>query len=374
MKKGSAKPSSSTNPKESKEYRNLKALVETRANQVFDSDRPVFNAADILGISINSETPSSGPDPAKTSFQPSESTTVSQVPVEFTTPEEVTESTDPPSSAQPITATLPKKPTQFYSEIPIENIQPGKYQPRQDFDLEAQQDLVQSIKTNGLLNPILVREVSDQKFEIIAGERRWRACRELQFSTISAIIQHRNDEGAAIQSLLDNIVRDDLSSYEQAIGMQRLITEFGIRKMDIADKLGFSRPRISQLLSILELPESILHLMFKGKTGLTESHARVLLPIKDNLMRLERLVRDAIAKGWSCEKLRAEVDRQPRTNAGAQAVRLQYRGLEGTKGFQLQIRYHPNRSHDKHLVQKALQDALQYLETGRAPISPSLSE
>lgn len=405
MKKGSQKPASDSVKKESKDYRNLRALVDTRADQVFDPTRPVFNAADILGISITPTAPAIDHETSqKLPEQPATTADiveVAQAPslptIAFDTPEALpkqlagevvvqepvkfhTEKLDLGTEAEKLPQ-LPKvDPTslqnhsQFYSDLPIASIQPGRYQPRQNFDSEALEELIMSIKANGLLNPILVREVSLQRYEIIAGERRWRACRELQLTTIAAIIQHRSDEGAAIQSLLENIVRDDLSSYEQALGMQRLITEFGIRKMDVADKLGFSPPRVSQMLSILELPEPILHLMFKGKKGLTESHARILLPVKDNPPRLERLVREAIEKSWGCEKLKSEVERQPRTNAGAQAVRFDYRGFEGTNGFRLQVRYHPNRDHDKSIIKQALKDALHYLETGRPPLPTSSPE
>jgi ParB family chromosome partitioning protein len=157
--------------------------------------------------------------------------------------------------APPATATLPtesvvdsnsEKQNQL-RQLPIDVLQSGRYQPRQDMEPEALQELANSIRTQGVIQPILVRPIGDKKYEIIAGERRWRASQLAGLSDIPAIVNKVDDETASAMALIENVQREDLNPMEEAIAYHRLTDEFGLTHQEVAELVGKSRAAISNL-------------------------------------------------------------------------------------------------------------------------------
>ena len=156
-------------------------------------------------------------------------------------------------------------------------LQPGKYQPRTSMDKEPLAELAESIKTRGVMQPILVRQISGGDYEIIAGERRWRAAQVAGLQEVPALIREVDDDAALAMSLIENIQREDLNPLEEALGIQRLIKEFGMTHQAAGEALGSSRSAISNLLRLLSLPESVQKLMMQGRLDM--GHARALLAL-----------------------------------------------------------------------------------------------
>jgi ParB family chromosome partitioning protein len=162
-------------------------------------------------------------------------------------------------------------------EVPIEHLTPGKYQPRTNFNIESLQELSQSIKQQGVLQPILVREIRDNVYEILAGERRWRAAKLAGLEAVPVIKNFVDNKTAMAIGLVENLQRDDLNTHEQAVAIQRLINEFELTHQQIADVLGKSRAAISNLLRLLQLPEPVQQMLALGKIDM--GHARALLSL-----------------------------------------------------------------------------------------------
>jgi len=178
-------------------------------------------------------------------------------------------------------------------------IQPGKYQPRQNFDETQLQELAASIKTQGVIQPIVVRAIAAQRFEIIAGERRWRAAQLAGLSEIPAIVREVNDQSAVKMALVENIQREELAPLEEAQALQRLILEFKLTHQQAADEIGRSRAAVSNLLRLLDLPEPIKQLLAEHKLDM--GHARALLTLDAKLAL--GLARQAAEHGWTVRQL-----------------------------------------------------------------------
>ncbi|MDV6342901.1 ParB/RepB/Spo0J family partition protein [Nitrosomonas sp. Is24] len=161
--------------------------------------------------------------------------------------------------------------------IEIAKLQPGKYQPRTNMDQVALAELAESIKAQGVMQPILVRPISDDRFEIIAGERRWRAAQLAGLTEVPALIRKVADESALAMSLIENIQRENLNPLEEAMGIQRLINEFGMTHQTAGEALGNSRSTISNLLRLLNLSAPVQELMMQGKIDM--GHGRALLSL-----------------------------------------------------------------------------------------------
>lgn len=159
--------------------------------------------------------------------------------------------------------------------LPLDLIQRGKYQPRRDMDVTALEELAQSIKTHGVMQPIVVRPLDGGRFEIVAGERRWRACQQAGLEKIPAMVRELPDEAAIAMALIENIQREDLNPVEEAMALQRLQQEFQLTQQQVADAVGKSRVTISNLLRLIALPEEIKTLLSHG--DLEMGHARALL-------------------------------------------------------------------------------------------------
>lgn len=161
--------------------------------------------------------------------------------------------------------------------LPVDRLQPGKYQPRTRMDSSSLQELSASIKAQGVMQPILVRPVEGGQFEIIAGERRWRASQLAGLQDVPVLVREIPDEAALAMALIENIQREDLNPLEEAMGLQRLIDEFGMTHQQAADSVGRSRPAASNLLRLLQLAAPVQDMLLEGKIDM--GHARALLPL-----------------------------------------------------------------------------------------------
>ncbi|MFH1660253.1 MAG: ParB/RepB/Spo0J family partition protein [Pseudomonadota bacterium] len=165
--------------------------------------------------------------------------------------------------------------------LPVERLRPGKYQPRTHMDQDSLAELAASIKAQGIMQPILVRAVDSspgsERYEIVAGERRWRAAQLAGLTEVPVLVRSIPDEQALAMALIENIQRENLNPLEEAQGLQRLIDEFGLTHQQAADAVGRSRPAASNLLRLLQLTAPVQELLMTGRIDM--GHARALLPI-----------------------------------------------------------------------------------------------
>lgn len=162
-------------------------------------------------------------------------------------------------------------------KLALGELQPGKYQPRSLMDQDSLMHLAESIKAQGVMQPILVRPVAGGKYEIIAGERRWRASKLAGLGEVPVLVREVPDEAALSMALIENIQREELNPLEQAMGIQRLVDEFGMTHQEAADAVGYSRSATSNLLRLLNLAEPVQDLLMHGKIDM--GHARALLSL-----------------------------------------------------------------------------------------------
>ncbi len=202
------------------------------------------------------------------------------------------------------------KPTAQQSDTPrellIELLQPGKYQPRTRMDPASLKELAESIKTQGVIQPILVRPVgqaADKAYEIIAGERRWRASRMAGLQTVPVVIRDIPDHQALTVALIENIQREDLNPLEEAQGIQRLTHEFGLTHQNAAEVLGRSRTAVTNLLRLLELAPPVRDLLATGKLDM--GHARALLALP--ALKQVELANEIAAKGMTVREVEKRV-------------------------------------------------------------------
>ncbi len=183
--------------------------------------------------------------------------------------------------------------------LSLSDIEPNRKQARKEFDETALAELADSISEHGLLEPIVVRRKENGYYEIIAGERRWRASRMAGLSAVPAIVRELSDEQAALLSLIENLQRENLNPVEEALGYRDLIERFGLTQEEAASRVGKSRANVTNILRILRLPESVLAIVRNG--SLSYGHARTLVPLCDKCDAGELLaVAERIAKeDWS---------------------------------------------------------------------------
>lgn len=188
-------------------------------------------------------------------------------------------------------------------ELAVDQLQPGKYQPRSRMDQEALKELAESIKAQGVIQPILARPAGAGRFEIIAGERRWRAARMAGLQAVPVVIRDIPDHQALAVALIENIQREDLNPLEQASGIQRLTNEFGLTHQAAADALGRSRAAITNLLRLLELAPPVRELLADGTLDM--GHARALLALP--ALRQVELAKEIAAKGLTVRDVERRV-------------------------------------------------------------------
>ncbi len=190
-------------------------------------------------------------------------------------------------------------------EMPLDMIQRGQYQPRRDMDPEALEELAQSIKQQGVMQPIVVREISKNRYEIIAGERRWRASQLAGLDKIPVIIRDVPDEAAIAMALIENIQRENLNPVEEAIALQRLQSEFELTQSQVAEAVGKSRSTITNLLRLLSLKDDVKTMLERGDMEM--GHARALLTLEPELQ--SETARVIVGKGLSVRQTEALVRR-----------------------------------------------------------------
>jgi len=193
--------------------------------------------------------------------------------------------------------------TRELQHLPLDLIQRGKYQPRRDMDPQALEELAQSIRNHGVMQPIVVRPVNGGRYEIIAGERRWRASQQAGVETVPALVREVPDETAVAMALIENIQREDLNPIEEAVALQRLQQEFQLTQQQVADAVGKSRVAVSNLLRLIALPEEIKTLLSHG--DLEMGHARALLGLPGE--RQIEGARHVVARGLTVRQTEALV-------------------------------------------------------------------
>ena len=194
---------------------------------------------------------------------------------------------------------LEARPGDTLRTLPVDALAPGKYQPRRHMDPAKLTELAESIRVQGVIQPIVVRQLPDRTFEIIAGERRWRASREAGLAEVPVVVREVDDRTVVAMALIENIQREDLNPLEEAQALQRLIDEFDLTHAAAAEAVGRSRAAVSNLLRLLELPPAIRALVEARR--LEMGHARALLTLSPDLA--SRLASDAAEHGWSVREV-----------------------------------------------------------------------
>ena len=183
--------------------------------------------------------------------------------------------------------------------LDITQIRPGRYQPRRVMGEEELHELAESIRAQGLIQPVIVRELGLSDYELIAGERRWRACQLAGLTEIPAVIKAVNDEAALAMGIIENIQRADLNPVEEAQGYKRLVDEFGLTHENLAQAVGKSRSAISNSLRLLSLPEQIQQHINQGLLEMGHARALITLPVLAQLQLAEAAIREA----WSVREM-----------------------------------------------------------------------
>lgn len=195
-------------------------------------------------------------------------------------------------------------------DLPVEFITRGRYQPRRDMHPDALEELAQSIRVQGIMQPIVVRPLAENRYEIIAGERRWRAAQLAGLADIPALVRQVPDEAAVAMALIENIQREDLNPIEEAIALARLQKEFELTQQEVAEAVGKSRAAVANLLRLMSLNPEVKKLLEHG--DLEMGHARALLTLSEQQqLELARLV---VARGLSVRQTEALVRRQQQQN------------------------------------------------------------
>lgn len=205
-------------------------------------------------------------------------------------------------------------------DLAVEVIEPNQRQPRRDFDENALVALAESIRARGVLQPVLVRPKAGGRYELVAGERRWRAATLAGLETVPAVVRSQDDAESLELALIENMAREDLNPLEEARAVAALVEELGLSREEVGRRVGRSRVAVSNLLRLLDLPDDVLELLASG--ALTEGHGRAVLLAPDHGER-RRLAQEAAANGWSVRELE---DRARATTGRSQPRRSRPRG------------------------------------------------
>lgn len=214
--------------------------------------------------------------------------------------------------ANPHPTQIPSTPSESTSKegqlknLPIERLHPGKYQPRRDMNPEALEELAASIRQQGIMQPVVVRNLPGGHYEIIAGERRWRAAQLAELEFIPALVREADDRDVIALALIENLQREDLNPLEEAIALQRLQKEFELTQQQVADAVGKSRSTVTNLLRLLQLHKDVQRMLEHG--DLEMGHARALLGLPE-VKQLD-LARQVVAKGMSVRQTEALVRKE----------------------------------------------------------------
>jgi ParB family transcriptional regulator, chromosome partitioning protein len=202
-------------------------------------------------------------------------------------------------------------------EIPVDAVHPNPKQPRRRFEAEAASGLADSVRKQGVIQPLLVRPRGVGGYEIVAGERRWRAAREAGRDTVPAVVRAVDDRDTLLLGLVENVAREQLTAVEESRAYAVLIDEFGLSLGDVAERVGRSKPSVSNRIRLLELPDDVLGMVERGQ--LSEGHARAVLAVPDHEGR-RRLAREIVKRGLSVRAAEqrakwAGAKQRPRTRA-----------------------------------------------------------
>ena len=231
-------------------------------------------------------------------------------------------------------------------ELPVDLIKPNPNQPRTKIDPESLAGLASSIEANGVVQPLLVRPLPDGSYELIAGERRWRAAKAAGLAKVPAVIRDRELAERLQVALIENMVREDLNPVDEARACAALVDDLGLSKKELGQRVGRDRSTISNLIRLLDLPDEALKLLESGE--LSEGHGRALLGADGNDMR-RRLARDAVRGRWSVRETenKAKLASQPKKEKGsrvglapeeAEALRDAADKLESALGHEVKVR------------------------------------
>ena len=207
-----------------------------------------------------------------------------------------------------ILSVAPRDEAEELRELPVELIAPNPSQPRRSFDEESLLALGESIKRRGVLQPVLVRPLPGGRYELTAGERRWRAAMLAGRETIPAIVRHHDDAASLEVALIENMAREDLNPVDEARACAGLVEELGLTREEVGLRVGRSRVAVSNLIRLLDLPDEALDLI--ERRDLTEGHGRALLLAEDHTLR-RRLAREAVESRWSVRELEARARSGP---------------------------------------------------------------
>ncbi|NOT95254.1 MAG: ParB/RepB/Spo0J family partition protein, partial [Nitrospira sp.] len=277
----------SQQPQGSKESRRLQDLVNRRVDATFQDDGGQNDLGEFLAT------------PSPQAKQP---------PVTKVIPMTVSEASPAPQpSPQLATSAVGADNIQ---DILIDHILPSPYQPRQQLNEAADLELADSVKESGLLQPVIVRALPDGRYELVAGERRWRACRQAGKTSIQAIVRPTNDQQAAVNALVENLQREDLSPLDLARAFDRMLKTFKLEHQELSTLLGVTVSKIRHAVRVLALPTEILEEVLGASSGLGLHHAEELLAIRDNPVRLKVIVKKLLEEKWSVERLRGEIQRK----------------------------------------------------------------
>jgi ParB family transcriptional regulator, chromosome partitioning protein len=227
-------------------------------------------------------------------------------------------------------------------ELPVDALHPNPRQPRKRFDGEAGSGLAESIRVQGVIQPLLVRPRDAGGYEIVAGERRWRAARDAGRATVPAVVRESDDCDSLLLGLVENVAREQLTAVEEARAYALLIDEFTLSLGEVAERVGRSKPSVSNRIRLLELPDDVLGMVERGQ--LTEGHARAVLAVPDHEGR-RRLAREIVQKGLSVRAAEqrakwAGARQKPRVRAAAVDPALAARvrtALEHLTGFHVRV-------------------------------------
>ncbi|UOO82054.1 ParB/RepB/Spo0J family partition protein [Uruburuella testudinis] len=211
------------------------------------------------------------------------------------------------------------------TSVAVGDIQPGRYQPRVQIDDEALQELAESIKAQGVIQPVIVRERGLSQYELIAGERRWRASQLAGLTEIPVVIKSINDEAALAMGLIENLQRENLNPIEEARGLKRLADEFSLTHETIAKAVGKSRSAISNSLRLLALPEPVQDMLYQRRLEMGHARALLTLPVVAQLT----LAQKAVKNGWSVREVerRSQMAQQGKSDSVPKPVSPDIRRL-----------------------------------------------
>jgi ParB family chromosome partitioning protein len=241
-----------------------------------------------------------------------------------------------------ILAVAPRDDGEDFRQVPVELIDPNPNQPRRSFDEEALLGLAESIRSRGLIQPVLVRPLPNGRYELVAGERRWRAARIAELDTVPALVRYHDDATSLELALIENMAREDLNPVEEARACAALVEELGLTREEVGLRISRSRVAVSNLIRLLELPDEALE--YLEREQLTEGHGRALLLAPENADR-RSLARRAVSERWSVRELEARA----RAAAAARAA---------TQGPSRDREEPPDRAAARERIADALGEAL----------------